>query len=461
VCELREEEKLAKKKDIEYMAGIRKIQIVFDESHPKNEGQEFSGVMKDLRNYRYASWRLANKCISEYYIILQKALKEASEEKTAQKWNRLVQEESGGECKTFSNFGYWLSCEPSNYLPDDVDFALPSGVRGPITGMARKKIVSDFKAIIRGQKTIPNYRLEKMNIPFQSAGSKIEKSDKDYHFRPSIKGAPYFKLLINKDNNLKVTVDRILSDEYHFGDSYLKIEGKKLYLYLQVGIPKKKSVGDPNICVGVDLGISVPAVCATNVDRRTKFIGDGTYTTKKRVAFLHKRKRLARGLSASSSGCGRNHKLRPSDRVKKSESQFFTNLNHNISKEIIKFAKRVNAGVIKLEFLEGFSAEHSDNMVLKNWTYHQLYSMVEYKAKREGIDVVRIDPYHTSQTCHVCGQYHPENRKGRVFHCHNEDCSVYGKKLNADSNAAKNIAMSDKIVTKKADCEFYRKAAVA
>lgn len=71
--------------------------------------------------------------------------------------------------------------------------------------------------------------------------------------------------------------------------------------------------------------------------------------------------------------------------------------------------------------------------------------MIEYKAKLEGIEVKYIDPAYTSQTCSYCGE-RGERKKQEEFVCTNPQCKRRGEKINADFNAARNIAMSKKIV---------------
>jgi DNA replicative helicase MCM subunit Mcm2 (Cdc46/Mcm family) len=79
--------------------------------------------------------------------------------------------------------------------------------------------------------------------------------------------------------------------------------------------------------------------------------------------------------------------------------------------------------------------------------------MIEYKAKREGIKVVKIAPYLTSRTCSTCGHYEPRKRVDQAEFV----CKGCGEKMNADFNAALNIARSEKVVTKKEQCNAYKK----
>jgi transposase len=96
---------------------------------------------------------------------------------------------------------------------------------------------------------------------------------------------------------------------------------------------------------------------------------------------------------------------------------------------------------------------------LRYWSFFELQTMIEYKAKAAGIEVRYVDPYHTSQTCSFCGHYEKGQRVTQSkFVCKNPDCTNgKGKErsdgtfegINADWNAARNIALSDKIVERK------------
>ncbi len=61
--------------------------------------------------------------------------------------------------------------------------------------------------------------------------------------------------------------------------------------------------------------------------------------------------------------------------------------------------------------------------------------MLEYKANRVGITVVRVSEAYTSQRCSSCGILDPKNRRSRGLYI----CKTCGERLNADFNAARNI----------------------
>jgi putative transposase len=74
------------------------------------------------------------------------------------------------------------------------------------------------------------------------------------------------------------------------------------------------------------------------------------------------------------------------------------------------------------------------NYWISNWSFFQLQSFIEYKAKRVGVSVSRVKPNYTSQICHRCGKI--GSRLSGCFVC--SHCGLY--RFSADMNAAQNLA---------------------
>ena len=89
--------------------------------------------------------------------------------------------------------------------------------------------------------------------------------------------------------------------------------------------------------------------------------------------------------------------------------------------------------------MEKLSGIASDDSFLKTWSYYDLQTKIEYKAKDVGIDVKYIEPRYTSQRCNRCGVIDKASRMTQDKF----KCTTCGHTTNADLNASRNIAMKD------------------
>lgn len=135
-------------------------------------------------------------------------------------------------------------------------------------------------------------------------------------------------------------------------------------------------------------------------------------------------------------------KFREQKTLKNRENRISTNLNHKISRKIVDMAKEQNAAIV-FENLDGIQQNkiskknRSLNNALHSWSYYQLKTFVDYKAKLLGVPVFYVDPTNTSQECSRCGS--KGQRKGKEF-----KCPACGHVDHADVNAAFNIALRQK-----------------
>ena len=239
---------------------------------------------------------------------------------------------------------------------------------------------------------------------------------------------------------------RIFSGENQIAGSSIKIDkDKDIILNLSISIPLiVEEKLNPNIVCGVDLGMTVPAVCALNNDKyKREYIGSGDTVKSVRAKFRAQRRRLQRALKLTGGGKGRKKKLKALDNLKSSERRWAETYNHKIAKQIVDFAYNNGAKYIKMEDLSDYKKDEIDHrFCLRNWGYAQLQQFVEYKARLKGIIVLYVKAAYTSQTCHCCGYVDSNNRpkghKGQAYF----KCLNCGTEMNADFNGAKNIAAS-------------------
>ena len=252
-----------------------------------------------------------------------------------------------------------------------------------------------------------------------------------------------------KNNSLKTTIQAIFEETYHIRGSSLEVDNKGVItLNLSLEVPNKNAELKDDVVVGVDVGINIPAMCAINNNNYASCsIGSRDDFISKRTQLNSQYRRLQKSLTYSNGGHGRSKKMAALDRFHKKERNYVSTYNHTVSKRVVDFAVKNKAKYINIEDLSGFSKKQKNQWVLRNWSYHELQNDITYKAKQYGIEVRKINPYKTSQKCSCCGYTNPDNREDQSHFV----CLSCGTKMNADFNAARNIAMSTDFVEEKSN----------
>ncbi len=220
--------------------------------------------------------------------------------------------------------------------------------------------------------------------------------------------------------SLKLTLN------YYFRNDFEKInqiEFDNKFAYISVTVPES-ALTEPKGYLGVDRNTTGHiAVVANPLNGKVLKLG-------KSAEHSHRKYRNIR------KNLQKNGKYRKVKETKNKENRIVKDINHKVSKKIVQEAKNNGMG-IKLEYLNGIrNAKSSRNFrySLNSWSFYQLQTMIEYKARLLGIPVVYVDPYHTSKDCSRCGQI--GNRSGKSF-----KCPKCGHVDHADANASFNIAL--------------------
>jgi putative transposase len=197
----------------------------------------------------------------------------------------------------------------------------------------------------------------------------------------------------------------------------------RFYLHVVVDLPAVE-VPDTGPVIGVDLGVSRPAVTSDN-----RFHGKRHWREIANRTF-----RLRRALQSNGSKSAKRHLKRLAGR----QRRFRRDCDHVLSKSILRDLPP--GTTIVLEDLTHIRSrakarKGEGKRRLHAWSFDQLRSFLEYKAEAQGCRVVVIDPRYTSQRCHACGHIERANRKSQSeFRC----CQC-GHRQNADLNGAKNV----------------------
>jgi putative transposase len=195
-----------------------------------------------------------------------------------------------------------------------------------------------------------------------------------------------------------------------------------LHVVVTLSPPARTSTG---VCIGVDLGLRHPAVTS-----QAALLGKKHWKEVDRRAF-----RLQRALQSKGAKSAKRHLKKLSRR----QQRFHRDCDHVLSKRLVQSVPP--GGTTVHEDLTDIrrrvrARRGAGQRQLHAWSFAQWRQFVVYKAEEAGLDVVAIDPRHTSQTCSHCGFKHRANRRSQALfqgrHC--------GYTLHADLNAAKNIA---------------------
>lgn len=113
---------------------------------------------------------------------------------------------------------------------------------------------------------------------------------------------------------------------------------------------------------------------------------------------------------------------------RRKERRFATHVNHTISRRLGAGAQCTKR-VIILEDLNGIRsrvrARKPQRATLSSWSFGQLRSFIEYKARLTGVRVILVDPRNTSRTCPECGHGEKANRASQEkFSC--KSCNFAG-----------------------------------
>lgn len=290
---------------------------------------------------------------------------------------------------------------------------LPSYVTNPLNRVVVQSYNKEKGEMLSGNRSLRTYR---RGMPIQTAKKAIafyssDNSNHNVKWKLGRNESIKFGIYYGRDKaNHRFTIDRILKGELDYSAPQIQLKDKDLFLLLPVKDPQHDVELDSELSLGVDLGIRFPAYIALSKGPARRAIGDANSFLKVRTQMQTRRRQLHRSLKATKGGRGRQKKLHTLKSLEKKERSFVQQYNHFISNEIIDFAIRYKAGLIKMEMLEGYGKEEPNSFILRNWSYFELQNYIQYKAARAGIKVVKIDPYHTSQTCSICGHYEEGQR---------------------------------------------------
>lgn len=291
------------------------------------------------------------------------------------------------------------------------------------------KFNSSKKDIMRGSISIPSF---KSDLPIDLHKNcivldcdKDEKGTAEWFFRLSLfstamkkelglkNGFLKFKAVIRKKTagSYYTILERCYDDIYHISGSKLKYDGGKWYLLLCFSFERDIDVPalDKNRIMGVHIGEHNAITCVFCGSEKKYTIEGGeveafaAQVEKRRRSIGKATKKHSKLCSDGRIGHGYHAKMKPLEKISSKIANFRNTVNHRYSRQIIDWAVQNNCGTIQIEDLTGYASEELEKYkLLKNWSYFDLMTKIESKAREYDIDVIKIGYASLKRWCFDC-----------------------------------------------------------
>lgn len=391
--------------------------------YPIGDQEEVNRVYEYIRNGMYVQYTLMNKLMSQIMTLYY-----------SDEVDRDVKSDA------FKN-GRKEILRISNPVFHDEPMPKGLGMQSTVT----RKVSQDFSTALKnglasGDRSAPYYR-RSCGLMVPGVRFQFYMSDDTYCIK--FCNGIHFKVITGRgkrDYYLTDLLDALSSgnEDYHIGTSQLTIDGKYIYLILTVSKEDVEVSYEPDKdrVMGIAFGYESPTVCCIRNLTKPQVsyieIGDSTPLVKDRMQIQENMRMLTTGLKNCTGGRGRKHKLQALDRYTKRERNFVRTYNHKLSKDIVSAALDAQVSDIVMEKVE---KQDVSAVMLRNWSWYELQSMVSYKAAKYGI-TVSVDDRKIGHVCSQCGCVQSEqadsefNTSGTFF------CTECGHRMPAGQNKA-------------------------
>ena len=203
--------------------------------------------------------------------------------------------------------------------------------------------------------------------------------------------------------------------------------------FVSLFIEEKEQENISKEIVGIDIGCSKLATLSNGkIYQKLSSENPNVEKVEKKI------KKLQKELSRRQKGS--KNRAKAKENLQKAHYRLRSIRSDYLQKTTTEIAK--NHGIIVVEDLKlknmvkkGGAKKRGLNRVLHSASLGELLRLLEYKTKKFGSKLLKINPQYTSQRCSKCGHISKENRKTQAsFQC--QKCTL---KMNADQNASFNI----------------------
>lgn len=406
-----------------------------------------------LKELRFESWKLSNQLVEVFYedsrfgkaalLTADNYAQKSLQAKINFEMKKVYSKFNTSTIETITQkvFAEWKTSQKRFYKGESRIISYRSADSPLFVRNNQIKLIKEGKQHIIKVRLLSSEYAKQLEAGFELGVGK-GKNQKTIQYEKKREGQWLDFEVIVKGGHLASVFERVMTGEYKIGTSqFIYNERKKKWFFnLTYSFVPQKIEVDKNIIMGIDLGVTNPATIAvSNDDWYYQFVGDGEFLSLFKRQVESRKRRLQRSrkwAGKGSVGHGTKTRIKPLETLRETISNFKKTENHKYSKYIVDEAVRLGAGIIQMEDLSGIS---DTDTFLKDWTFYDLQQKIKYKSKEKGIEVVTIKPNFTSQRCSKCGCINKGNRTSQEKF----KCTVCNYEVNADINAARNIATKD------------------
>ncbi len=189
--------------------------------------------------------------------------------------------------------------------------------------------------------------------------------------------------------------------------------------------------------IGIDVGVKVFAYTSDNQKIKHINLKKEIANVIKAQKVLSRRKKGSQNRQKAKRKLAKKHlklKNKRNDFLHKVTKKLSENQMIAIENLMIKNMSKKAKGSIENPNMRSSPKSGLNRSILQQ-SWGKFFELLEYKLKRNGGELIRVDPKYTSQKCSCCGHISKENRQSQAKF----ECVECGTQKNADYNASLNI----------------------
>jgi len=355
----------------------KKLQLLINSNDPDFKRQ----VLDTLYSWQHMCFRSANYIVTHHFIQDRLSDLFYINEGTKIKLTNIEKDADGVLSTSRLNTTYQvLSGYFKKELPSDIFTNLNTAIVGQYN--------RDWKEIVKGEKLLPQFHRE-MPMPIKGRSIKeLKKMEgkKDYSF--TLFKIPFRTYLGHQrwyDN--AEFLEKLADGSLKLCDSAIQLKRGKIFLLANFSYFKEQCPMNPAIVAEVSLSTEFPLLVK---------IGKHAYRIGNREEYLHRRlaiqqacKRVQKTVNFQCGGHGKKRKFRAHTQYRDIERNYIDNRLHVYSRRLMEICVKHQAGMILLVNQEEKEERaKEDAFLLRNWSYGDLKSKIDYKAAKQGITVI-------------------------------------------------------------------------